>query len=37
VEGAREEGATAFVEKPFTATELLTAVQSVLEEARAGI
>jgi PAS domain S-box-containing protein len=33
VEGARREGATAFVEKPFTGADLLAAVRSVIDQA----
>jgi two-component system cell cycle sensor histidine kinase/response regulator CckA len=36
VEEASREGATAFVEKPFTAADLLAAVRAVLDEANAG-
>jgi two-component system, cell cycle sensor histidine kinase and response regulator CckA len=36
VESAREDGATAFVEKPFAGAELLEAVRRVLDEAAAG-
>jgi PAS domain S-box-containing protein len=36
VEGARRDGATAFVEKPFAADDLLAAVRRVLEEGNAG-
>jgi two-component system cell cycle sensor histidine kinase/response regulator CckA len=32
VEGARREGATAFVEKPFTGADLLAAVRSVIDQ-----
>jgi PAS domain S-box-containing protein len=36
VESARDDGATAFVEKPFAGAELLEAVRRVLDEAAAG-
>jgi FixJ family two-component response regulator len=36
VESAREDGATAFVEKPFAGADLLEAVRRVLDEASAG-